>query len=338
MKKGLLFFLLCFVSISFTQNASSFLPTEIDNVWISNLYVLDSLGNPVGDPGVYVDSSVAYQNFLGKQTLFIIRRPQNISVGDTLWVSASNQSIFIHQRDLELDTIITFKLPDWFEYYRFTTNLGSNYTIYRFDTTLTVPQLGTLPLRFSVIGTRLGNDTLTVPAGFFNAVKFRIDFKIQYLISFPPLPPIPIDIVTIPTYDWLVQGRYIVKSLQESFTIDTLNLFVPGSLRELVEFRTVTLVETNKNLIQDFTLHQNYPNPFNGTTNLIVEIYKTTKINLSVYDLLGRKICEMFDDKIETGIHSFQFDGSKYNLSSGIYFAVLKSENQFQKIGMIYLK
>lgn len=338
MKKGLFVFLICLISNLFSQNASSFLPTEIGNVWISNLYILDSLDNPVGDPVVYVDSSVAYQNFLGKPTLFIVRRPQNISVGDTLWVSASSQSIFMHQRDFELDTIITFKLPDWFEYYRFNTNLGSSYSIYKFDTTLTIPQVGTLPLRFSVIGTRLGIDTLTVPAGFFNAVKFRIDFKVQYLISFPPLPPIPIDIVTVPTYDWLVQERFIVKSLQEPFTIDTLNLFVQGSLRELVEFRQATSVETNKNFIQNFTLHQNYPNPFNGTTNLVVEISKATKINLSVYNLLGRKICELFDDKIGTGIHTFQFNGSKYNLSSGIYFAVLRSENQFQKIGMIYLK
>lgn len=338
MKKGLLLFLLGFISNLFSQNASSFLPTEIGNVWISNFYVLDSLGNPVGDPVVYVDSSVAYQNFLGKQTLFIVRRPPNISIGDTLWVSASSQSIFIHQRDIELDTFITFKLPDWSEYHRFNTNLGSNYTIYRFDTTLTIPQVGTLPLRFSVIGTRLGLDTLTVPAGFFNAVKFRIDFKVQYLISFPPLPPIPIDIVTVPTYDWLVQGRYIVKSLQEPFTIDTLNLFVPGSLRELVEFRTATSVEMNKNFVKDFNLYQNYPNPFNGISNLVIDVPWETKINLSIYDLIGRKVCELFDDRIETGTHSFQFDGEKYKLSSGIYFAVARSENTFQKIGMIFLK
>ncbi len=219
--KIILFTLIITFSVLHSQNAQQYLPIEIGNVWVNNVYVLDSLGNPIGEPAILIDSSVAYQNFLGKPTLFIVSRPAGLEFGDTNWISASNQSIFIHQRDLEIDTFVTLKLPDWFEYYRFGTSLGSFYQIYKFDTTLTIPQLGTLPLRFLVRGARLGLDTITVPAGFFNAIKFRIEIKIQYLVSLPPpLPPLAIDIVTIPFNDWLAQGRYIIKSIQEPFSID----------------------------------------------------------------------------------------------------------------------
>ena len=334
-------FLLLIISINllYSQNAQQYLPVEIGNVWVNNFYVLDSLGNPVGDPQILIDSSIAYQNFLGRQTLFIIRRPAGVEIGDTNWISPSSQSIFIHQRDLEIDTFVTFKLPDWFEYYRFGTSLGSFYQIYKFDTTLTIPQLGTLPLRFLVRGARLGLDTLTVPAGFFNAVKFRIEIKVQYLVQLPPpLPPIGIDLVTIPFNDWLAQGRYIIKSVQEPFSIDTLNLFIPGSMRELVEFKSVTSVKDEKINFDGFELYQNYPNPFNGLTVIQFNLPKREKVNLKIFDLIGREIETLVDDELNSGLHHIYFEASNYNLSSGIYYYTLRTESGFKSKAMIYLK
>ena len=338
MKK--VFLLLIFlINLLYSQNAQQYLPVEIGNVWVNNFYVLDSLGNPVGDPQILIDSSIAYQNFLGRQTLFIIRRPAGVEIGDTNSVSPSSQSIFIHQRDLEIDTFVTFKLPDWFEYYRFGTSLGSFYQIYKFDTTLTIPQLGTLPLRFLVRGARLGLDTLTVPAGFFNAVKFRIEIKVQYLVQLPPpLPPIGIDLVTIPFNDWLAQGRYIIKSVQEPFSIDTLNLFIPGSMRELVEFKSVTSVKDKTINFDGFELYQNYPNPFNGLTVIQFNLPKIEKVNLKIFDLIGREIATLVDDELNSGLHHIYFEASNYNLSSGIYYYTLRTESGFKSKAMIYLK
>ncbi|MEJ5305024.1 MAG: T9SS type A sorting domain-containing protein [Ignavibacteria bacterium] len=326
-------------SILYSQNAQQYLPIEVGNVWVNNVYLLDSLGNPVGEPQVIIDSSVAYQNFLGRQTLFIVSRPAGVEIGDTNWVSASTQSIFIHQRDLEIDTLITFKLPDWFEYYRFGTSLGTFYQIYRFDTTLTVPQLGTLPLRFLMRGARLGLDTVTVPAGFFNAVKFRTEIKVQYLVALPPpLPPIGIDIVTIPFNDWLAQGRYIIKSIQEPFSIDTLNLFIPGSMRELVEFKTPTLVENENKIIENFELYQNYPNPFNGSTIIQFNLKRNEKVNLKIFDILGREITTFIDGELKSGLHQAYFEAGEFNLSSGIYYYKLKTDSGIKVKAMVYAK
>lgn len=337
--KKLFFSLFFFISLVYSQNAQTFLPTQIGNVWVNQFYILDSLGNPVGEPQILIDTSIAYQNFLGRQTLFIVRRPPNAISGDTTWVSATNQSIFIHQRDIEIDTFVTFKLPDWFEYYRFITPLGSFYTIYRFDTTLTVPQLGTLPLRFLVRGARYGLDTVTVPAGFFFATKFRIEIKVQYLVALPPpLPPLGIDLVTIPYNDWLAQGLFVIKSVQEPFSIDTLNLFIPGSMRELVKFKSVTSVNNEKTSIVNFELQQNYPNPFNSATVIRFNLSQRDKVNLKVYDLVGREIATLIDDVLNKGLHQVYFEANNYNLPSGPYIYILKTNSGIKSKIMMLLK
>ncbi len=322
-----------------SQTALQYVPLQIGNVWVTNNYILDSTGAPIGEPQILIDSSVAYQTFLGRQTLFVINRPPNVDVGDTSWIAPSGQSIFIHQRSISVDTFFSLNLPDWFEYYRFGTSLGSFYTIYRFDTTLTVPQLGTLPLRFLLRAARLGLDTVTVPAGFFFAVKFRIEIKVQYLISLPPpLPPFAIDLVTIPINDWLAQGRYIVKSVQEPFRVDTLGLSLPGSMRELVEFRSRTSVQDKNTIPHEFILHQNYPNPFNGKTIISFFLPENERVSISIYDGLGREISELVEDNLLYGNHSVEFDAERYGLTSGVYFYVLKVGNKTYSRSMIYLK
>lgn len=338
-KKFSIFFLCILLHQGFSQTAPNYVPTEIGNVWVTNFYLLDSTGNPIGDPQIFTDSSVAYKSFLGRQTLFIVRKPLGVEIGDTSWISTSNQSIFIHIGNLIVDTLISLQLPDWFEYYRFGTSLGSFYTIHRIDTTLNIPNLGQIPLRLLLRGARLGNDTVSVPAGFFNATKFLIELKAQYLVALPPpLPPLAIDILTIPINDWLVQGKYIVKSVQEPVFIDTLNLTIPGSLRELVEFRTSTLVENEIHSPENFVLHQNYPNPFNGSTIISFNLPQRQFINLSVYNALGEKIIDLIGKELNPGFYSLEFNGEKFNLTSGVYYYTIRTNGIQKSRRMVYLK
>jgi hypothetical protein len=66
------------------------------------------------------------------------------------------------------------------------------------------------------------------------------------------------------------------------------------------------------------TLHQNYPNPFNPTTTIKFELPKASQVNLSVYDLLGRQVSVLVNEKKDAGVHEVKFDAS--GLSSGVYF------------------
>ncbi len=67
-----------------------------------------------------------------------------------------------------------------------------------------------------------------------------------------------------------------------------------------------------------FALDQNYPNPFNPTTTIKYELPKTSMVKLSVFDLLGREVATLVNERKDAGAYQVRFDGSA--LPSGIYF------------------
>jgi hypothetical protein len=66
------------------------------------------------------------------------------------------------------------------------------------------------------------------------------------------------------------------------------------------------------------TLHQNYPNPFNPITTIKYELPKSSEVRLSVYDILGREVSVLINERRDAGVHEVKFEGS--GLSSGVYF------------------
>ncbi len=69
----------------------------------------------------------------------------------------------------------------------------------------------------------------------------------------------------------------------------------------------------------EFCLKQNYPNPFNSSTTIAYEIPVETYYNTSlrVYDLLGREVALLVNDKKAPGSYQVTFNGA--GLASGVY-------------------
>jgi Secretion system C-terminal sorting domain len=67
-------------------------------------------------------------------------------------------------------------------------------------------------------------------------------------------------------------------------------------------------------------LEQNYPNPFNPTTSIKYSIPVGTygRTSLRVYDLLGREVAVLVNERKAPGSYTVQFNGS--GLASGVYF------------------
>lgn len=78
-------------------------------------------------------------------------------------------------------------------------------------------------------------------------------------------------------------------------------------------------------LPSDFTLKQNYPNPFNPSTKIQFELPLQGVAELSIFDILGRKVTTIVDSELQAGIHTFTWDAS--NFSSGIYLYRLVTNN-----------
>ena len=95
----------------------------------------------------------------------------------------------------------------------------------------------------------------------------------------------------------------------------------------------VTYDETNGTYVRDFQLYQNYPNPFNPDTKIYFYLPVASHISLRIYDMLGREVEVLVDEKRSAGSHQLLFDGSE--LTSGIYFARLKTTSANKTIKLV---
>jgi hypothetical protein len=85
-----------------------------------------------------------------------------------------------------------------------------------------------------------------------------------------------------------------------------------------------------------FKLMQNYPNPFNPSTMIEYTLAKESFVRLKIYDVLGREIKTLVDEKESVGKHTVQFDAS--GLTSGIYFYRITAGGFSQSQKMILIK
>jgi len=72
---------------------------------------------------------------------------------------------------------------------------------------------------------------------------------------------------------------------------------------------------------EKFSLSQNFPNPFNPVTTISYSLPNTQYTILKVYEVNGKEISTLVNQKKEAGVHSIEFNASEY--SSGIYFYTL---------------
>jgi photosystem II stability/assembly factor-like uncharacterized protein len=94
--------------------------------------------------------------------------------------------------------------------------------------------------------------------------------------------------------------------------------------------------ETILNQIPDkYSIGQNYPNPFNPTTSLLVSLQQAGKVELTIYNQLGKVVShEAFE--FGPGTHAVSIDGSGW--ASGSYFANVKAGDVSQTKRMTLLK
>jgi len=85
-----------------------------------------------------------------------------------------------------------------------------------------------------------------------------------------------------------------------------------------------------------FSLSQNYPNPFNPTTNIKFQITNNKYTTLKVYDILGKEIAILVNEKLKPREYEVTFDGSIF--PSGVYFYKLQSGEYTETKKMLLIK
>ena len=85
---------------------------------------------------------------------------------------------------------------------------------------------------------------------------------------------------------------------------------------------TATSIDEIDTLPGDFTLNANYPNPFNPETSISYDLNRNGDVSLSVFDMLGQKVADLYQGVQAAGNYSVSWDGrdSRGNVvASGLY-------------------
>jgi len=95
-------------------------------------------------------------------------------------------------------------------------------------------------------------------------------------------------------------------------------------------------------IIQGFRLYPNFPNPFNPSTTLRFDVPRATdRVELVVYDMLGKKVKTLFSGSLKSGRFEQAWNGRNeagIEMPTGVYFAVLKSDNYRKAVKMMLLR
>jgi len=83
-------------------------------------------------------------------------------------------------------------------------------------------------------------------------------------------------------------------------------------------------------------LSPNYPNPFNPTTTIRYTLAQNENVNLSIFDMSGRRLKTLVDANQTAGEYSVRFDAT--DLASGIYIYQLKAGQYKQSRKMLLLR
>jgi len=83
-------------------------------------------------------------------------------------------------------------------------------------------------------------------------------------------------------------------------------------------------------------LRGNYPNPFNPGTTIRYELPGASLVRLSVFDLLGREVSVLVNERKNAGSYDVRFDASR--LAGGVYFYRMQAGDFVQAKALVVLK
>jgi hypothetical protein len=95
-------------------------------------------------------------------------------------------------------------------------------------------------------------------------------------------------------------------------------------------------ISYNSMEIESFSIENVYPNPFNPSTEITYDIQNDGYMNISIYNVLGQKVSEIFDGYRSVGTHKLRWNAN--DLSSGIYYIQMNLNGQYESYKSILLK
>ena len=147
---------------------------------------------------------------------------------------------------------------------------------------------------------------------------------------FMPFRPLSAFAGLEPTGDWILSIYDGVEVNTGTLNAWSLKLYYEeASVSSVIEPRSEQVAEGS-------ILYQNYPNPFHGQTYISYYLQENCKVEISVFDFLGKKVATLLRAKQAAGKHEITWEASNY--MSGIYFVQLKAGPHYLYKKMILMK
>ncbi len=108
--------------------------------------------------------------------------------------------------------------------------------------------------------------------------------------------------------------------------------------QRVVEARVLLYTDVGaapEKLPEAYKLYKNFPNPFNPGTTIRYDLPKNGHVRLAIYDIRGREVAVLRDEKQQAGKHELQWNARTH--ASGLYLLKIESENwqQVQKMMLV---
>lgn len=138
---------------------------------------------------------------------------------------------------------------------------------------------------------------------------------------------------------WLVPNLTSDSCLiRVSDTFDSMPVAVS---QKVFSVDVVSSVSDDDVLPRDYRVYQNFPNPFNLQTKISYELPRESKVNITVYDLLGRQVRRLVDRQQNAGRYTILWDGSRDDgsiVSSGVFFLRVVTDERHEVRKMLLVK
>lgn len=187
----------------------------------------------------------------------------------------------------------------------------------------------------------------------------KVSSNVRNKYRMPPLAPSPIiDVRTIDGFRLADSGEEELQLNVADFPLKvTLTGDASGSYQllginsrdttsyKLYPNRTVNILKSSNRWMlktlsanEQITEHKllpNYPNPFNPTTTIRYQLASQEKVQIEVFNVLGRRVATLVNGQKASGMHEVRFNAS--DLSSGLYFVKIQAGafHDIQKLTLI---
>ena len=143
------------------------------------------------------------------------------------------------------------------------------------------------------------------------------------------------------TYQWAKDGTDIPGATQTTYSVTSASMTNAGvytckvtNVCGTVTSNPATVTVTTGGIVDvpdytkdGFALTNNEPNPFTDNSRFGFFAPKASYVRLAITDVFGREVAVLVDNTVETGWNYLDINASELQLSSGVYYYTLTSNN-----------